>query len=185
MKTDEKPRARPESHGPVDKNFTPSLQHFQKDIERFLKSEGQCEKNEHGQTVYRGYQAAVPRMFRAYIEKKAFVPLVAEFRTWNWEWGYNDYLMELTDCLREAGQWPLLKELWAGVIAKRRTNYNKTKKAERALPDRIPEDLVTKTRELLLESLYRLRGYAVEQQQESDVREYLAMIARVEKRITA
>jgi hypothetical protein len=140
----------------MNEAFTPSFQHFQKDIERYLKSEGKCERNEHGQTVYRGYQTALSQMFREYIEKDAFEPLVAEFRTWNW-----------------------------AVIAKRRTNYNKTKKAQRALPDRIPEDLVTKTRELLLESLYRLQSYASEVQQESNVREYLEMIARVEKRIKA
>jgi hypothetical protein len=169
----------------MNKAFTPSFQHFQKDIERYLKSEGKCERNEHGQTVYRGYQAALPQMFREYIEKDAFAPLVAEFRKWNWEWGYNDHLLELTECLQEARNWPLLKELWAAVIAKRRTNYNKTKKAQRALPDRIPEDLVTKTRELLLESLYRLQSYASELQQESDMREYLEMIARVEKRTKA
>jgi hypothetical protein len=169
----------------MDKVFTPSFQHFQQDIERRLKSDGKCEKNEHGQTVYRGYQAAVDRMFREYIEKDALAPLVAEFRKWNWEWSYNDYLLELTECLRKAKHWPLLKELWAAVIAKRRTNYNKTKKAQRAVPDKIPADLVTKTRELLLESLHRLQNYASELQQESDVREYVEMIARVEKRIKA
>jgi hypothetical protein len=169
----------------VDKGFAPSFRHFQKDIERRLKSEGQCEKNEHGQTVYRGYPSALSRMFREYIENQAFAPLVAELRKWNWEWSYSDYLLELTECLREGRHWPLLKELWAAVIARRRTNYNKTKKAQRALPDRIPEDLVTKTRELLLESLNRLHGYASELEQESDVREYVEMISRVEKRITA
>jgi hypothetical protein len=165
--------------------FTPSFQQFQKDIERSLESDGKRDRNEHGQTVYRGYPAALSRMFREYITKDAFAPLVAEFRTWNWEWGYNDYLLELTKRLREMRNWPLLKELWAGVIAKRRTNYNKTKKAQRARPDRIPEDLVTKTRDLLLESLYRLQSYASEFRQESDVREYVEMIARVEKGIRA
>jgi hypothetical protein len=169
----------------VDKRFAPSFRHFQKDIERRLMSEGQCEKNEHGQTVYRGYPAALSRMFREYIENQAFAPLVAELRKWNWEWSYSDYLLELTECLREGRHWPLLNELWAAVIAKRRTNYNKTKKAQRAVPDRIPEDLVTKTRELLLESLHRLHGYASELEQESDVREYVEMISRVEKRIRA
>jgi len=169
----------------MHKAFIPSFQHFQKDIERYLESDGKCERNERGQTVYRGYQAAVSRMFREYIEEDAFAPLVAEFRKWNWEWSYNDYLLELTECLQEARNWPLLKELWAAVIAKRRTNYNKTKKAQKAQPDRIPEDLVTKTRELLLESLRRLHSYASELQQESDVRAYLEMITRVERRITA
>jgi hypothetical protein len=165
--------------------FTPSFEDFQKDIERYLESQGKREKNEHGQIVYRGYAAALSMMFREYVDKSAFAPLVAELRKWNWEWSYSDYLMETTDCLRQAGNWPLLRGLWTAVIAKRRTNYNKTKKAQRAAPDEIPEDLVTKTRNLLLESLYRLQGYATELQQESDVREYVEMIARVERRIKA
>jgi hypothetical protein len=87
-------------------SFAPSFQHFQKDIERFLKSAGKSEKNEHGQTVFRGYQAAVDLMFRAYTEKEAFAPLVAEF-----------------------------------------TNYNKTKKAQKAFPEKVSEELVEKTRQ--------------------------------------
>jgi hypothetical protein len=169
----------------MNKPFTPTFQHFHKDIERYLKSEGKYEKNEHGQTVYRGYQAAVDLMFHAYLEKEAFAPLVAEFRTWNWEWGYNNYLLGLTARLQDTGNWFLLKELWGAVIAKRRTNYNKTRKAHKALPEKIPEELVTKTRDILLDSLYRLRGYASGLQQESGVEEYLEMIARVEKRIKA
>ena len=169
----------------MNKSFTPSFQHFHKDIEHYLKSEGKCETNEHGQIVYRGYQASVDHMFRAYMEKEAFAPLVAEFRTWNWEWGYSNYLLDLTARLQDTGNWLLLKELGGAVIAKRRTNYNKTKKAQKALPEKIPEELVTKTSELLLDSLYRLRSYASELQQESEVGEYLEMIARVERRIKA
>lgn len=165
-----------------DRVFTPSFQHFQNDIERRLRIEGNCEKNEHGQTVYRGYQPAVVEMFRAYIDRKAFAPLVAEFRTWNWEWNYDSFLWELTAGLQQAGHWALLKELWGSVIAKRRTNYNKTRKARRAAPDRISEELLTKTRDLLLDSLYRLKNYASELQQESDIGKYLEMIARVEQR---
>jgi hypothetical protein len=169
----------------MKKVFTPSFQNFQTDIERYLESMGKCERNEHGQTVYRGYHAASAQMFRAYIEGDAFAPLVAVFRNWNWEWSYDDSLLELTARLQKARNWPLLKELWAGVIAKRITNYNKTKKAHRALPERVPEVLVTKTRELLLDSLYRLRSLASEMQRESEVDEYLEMTARVERRITA
>jgi len=170
---------------PMNRRFAPSLQHFQKDIESYLKSEGKCEKNEHGQTVYRGYPAALDRMFRVYLEQEAFAPLVAEFRKWNWEWGYNNYLLDLTVRLQEAGRWPLLRELWAGVVAKRRTNYNKTKKAQKAVPEKIPEELVAKTRELLLDALYQLRSYASGFRQESEIGEYLEMIARVEKRLKA
>ena len=158
----------------------PSFKHFQNDIERRLKLQGKCEKNEHGQLVFRGYPAALEQMFRAYMNEKAFVPLVAELRKWNWEWSYNDYLTELTADLQKARNWSLLRELWGAVIAKRRTNYNKTKKARRGAPDRIPEELVTKTRDLLLEALYRLKQYAAEFQEESDIGEYAQMIERVE-----
>ena len=48
----------------MNRSFTPSFQHFHKDVERYLESEGKCEKNEHGQMVYRGYPAAVEKMFR-------------------------------------------------------------------------------------------------------------------------
>ena len=169
----------------MNRSFAPSFRHFHNDVESYLKSEGKCEKNEHGQTVYRGYQAAVDLMFRAYMEKEAFAPLVAEFRKWNWEWNYDDYLMELTSGLLQTRDWPLLKELWAAVIAKRRTNYNKTKKAQKSLPEKIPEELVTKTRNLLLDSLYRLQWHASELGHESDVAPYVEMIVRVEKRIKA
>ena len=168
-----------------DTTFTPSFQHFHNDVERYLQSEGKCEKNEHGQMVFRGYQAAFALMFRTYMEKEAFTPLVAEFRKWNWEWGYDDHLLTLTLALHQARDWPLLKELWAAVVAKRRTNYNKTKKAQKAVPEKIPEELVTKTRELLLDSLYRLQRYASELGHESDVGAYVEMIARVEKRMNA
>ena len=164
----------------MNTSFTPSLQDFHKDVERYLKSEGKCERNEHGQTVYRGYPAAVARMFRTYLENEAFTPLVAEFRKWNWEWSYNDYLLELSSGLQREKDWPLLKELWAAVVAKRRTNYNKTKKAQKSVPDKIPEELLTKTKDLLLESLHRLQQYASELGHEADVKEYVAMIVRVE-----
>jgi hypothetical protein len=169
----------------MNKSFTPTFQNFQKDIERHLKSEGKCEKNEHGQTVYHGYQTSLDQMFRAYLAMKAFDPLVAEFRKWNWEWGYNNYLLDLTTHLQDAKNWLLLKELWGAVIAKRKTNYNKTKKAQKAFTEMIPDELVKKTRELLLDSLDRIRNYAIELQQESDIGEYVDMIARVEKRIKA
>ena len=169
----------------MGRTFTPSLQEFQNDIERYLTSEGKREKNEHGQIVFRGYPAAVALMFRTYMEKEAFVPLVAEVRKWNWEWSYGDYLLDLTTALQQNRDWPLLEELWAAVVAKRRTNYNETKKAQKAVPDKIPEELVTKTRDLLLDSLYRLQRHASELGHESDVGAYLEMTVRVEKRMKA
>ena len=169
----------------MNPSFVPSFQHFQADIERYLKAMGTVEKNEHGQTVYRGYDAALSAMFRAYIEKDARAPLVAEFRKWNWEWHYGDYLLELTGHLRRSGDWPLLKSLWTGVVTKRRTNYNKTKKARKKVPDKVPEELVEKTRRLLLESLYQLRDYAAEFETLSELEDYVTMITKVEKRLNA
>jgi len=169
----------------MESSFTPSFQHFHLDVERYLKSEGKCEKNEHGQTVFRGYPAALEMMFRTYMEKEAFAPLVAEFRKWNWEWGYDDHLLEITSGLQQKRDWPLLKDLWAAVVAKRRTNYNKTRNARKFAPDKVPEELVTRTRDLLLESLHRLQGYASELGREADVVAYLEMTVRVEKRVKA
>jgi hypothetical protein len=164
------------------KPFAPSFQDLQKDIERLLKSNGQVEKNEHGQTVFRGYPAALAGMFRLYLDEGALAPLVGELRKWNWEWSYSEYLLELTSRLQEKRDWPLLKTLWAAVVAKRRTNYNKTRKAQKSVPDKIPDELVTKTQGLLLESLHRLQGYASELGHSADVEEYLEMTARVEQR---
>jgi len=166
-------------------SFTPSFQHFHNDIERLLKSEGKCGKNEHGQTVFHGYQDALDQMFQTYLQEEAFAPLVAEFRKWNWEWDYGDYLLVLTARLQQEKDWPLLKELWAAVVAKRRTNYNKTKTARKSVPDKVSEDLVTKTAELLLDSLSRLQRYASERGRETEVDEYAAMAGRVERRIKA
>ena len=169
----------------MERAFAPSFQHFQKDIERYLRHEGKVEKNERGQTVFRGYPPAVEHFFRLYMDREVFTPLVAEFRTWNWEWGYDDHLSELTTALLRTRNWPLLKELWAAVVAKRRINYNKTKTARRADPDHIPEELVTKTKDLLLDSLYQLQRYASELGHEADIGAYVEMIARVEKRLKA
>jgi hypothetical protein len=71
------------------------------------------------------------------------------------------------------------------VVAKRRTNYNKTKKARKAAPEKIPEELEEKTRALLIESLSRLRDYASEFGKESEIEEYAAMLARVERKLNA
>ena len=165
----------------MPKPFTPSFKDMHKDIERYLKSEGKVEKNEHGQEVYRGYDAALSLMFRLYMNEEAFVPLVAEFREWNWEWSYNDFLFTLTARLQEKKNWPCLKELWGAVIAKRRTNYNITRKTRKSHPEKIPESLVEKTRQLLLESLKRFEAYAAGLGQESDIAEYLDMMERVQK----
>jgi hypothetical protein len=165
----------------MSKSFTPSFKNVQSDIERYLESEGKCETNEFGQTVYRRYDAALKLIFDSYLREAAYVPLVAHLRTWNWEWSYNDYLLALTSRLEKARNWPCLKKLWTAVIAKRKTNYNKTRKWRKALPEKIPESSLQKTRKLLLESLASLEAYAEKLGQESDISEYLEMKARVEK----
>ena len=169
----------------MSRSFAPSFQHFQKDVERYLKSKGQVEKNEHGQTVYRGYQAELARMFRTYIDKEAFAPLVAEFRKWNWEWSYDEHLLELTSRLHEKQRLAAAQ----GALGRRRceaqNQLQQDQEGSEGLPDKIPEELVTKTQDLLLESLYRLQRYASELGHESEVGEYVEMIARVEKRLKA
>ena len=62
---------------------------------------------------------------------------------------------------------------------------NKTKTAQKSVPDKVPDELVTKTKDLLLESLDRLQQYASELGHESDVKEYVGMTVRVEKRLKA
>ncbi len=165
----------------MTKAFTPSFKDLQKDIERYLKSEGKVEKNEHGQEVYRGYEAALSIMFHLYMNEEAFAPLVADLRKWNWEWSYNDFLLTLTAQLENGNDWPSIKELWTAVIAKRKTNYNITRKFRKSVPQKIPESLLEKTRELLLESLQRFEIYAAKLGQESDIAEYIEMMERVQK----
>ena len=161
----------------MNSTFTPTFRHFQNDIERYLKSEGKCETNEFGQTVFRGYEAAVPEMFEEYLEYGAFAPLVA-----GWA--------KCPGCgtasrLKEAGDWPLLFELLSAVVAKRKTNYNKTKKARNAAPAKVPEALVIKTRDLLLESLHWLCDAAAEFRREAEVAKFAAMIPKVERGLAA
>jgi hypothetical protein len=165
----------------MPKPFPPSFKDLNKDIERYLKSEGKVEKNKQGQEVFHGYPAALSLMFGLYMNKDALAPLIAEFRKWNWEWGYNDFLLTLTARLEETKNWPGLKELWMAVIAKRRTNYNITRKLRKSHAQEIPESLLQKTRELLLESLKRFEAYAVRLGQESDIAEYLEMLERVKR----
>ena len=163
------------------KSFTPSYKDIQKDIERYLKSEGKYEKNELGQEVYRGYSEALDLMFQLYMNEEAFVPLVVDFRKWNWEWSYNDFLLALTAQLQKTKNWPCLKDLWSAVIAKRKTNYNITRKVRKSHPEKIPESLLQKTKLLLLASLQQFKAYAVELGQESDIAVYLDMMERVQK----
>jgi len=73
---------------------------------------------------------------------------------------------------------------WPGGLS-RLSNGGSRDVSQKSFPEKIPEELVTKTRDLLLESLHRLQQYASELGHESDVKEYLAMTGRVEKRMKA
>jgi hypothetical protein len=44
--------------------------------------------------------------------------------------------VELSSGLQHNKDWPLLKELWTAVVAKRGTNYNKTKTAQKSVPEK-------------------------------------------------
>lgn len=164
----------------MPKSFTPLFKDIQKDIERYLKSEGKYEKNEHGQGVYRGYDEALDLMFRLYMKEEAFIPLVMHFRKWNTEWGYNNFLLTITTALERVKNWLLLKDLWAAVIAKRRKHYNDTLKYRKLVPEKITESMLEETKQLLLEALKRLETYAINFGQQSDITKYLEMMERVQ-----
>ncbi len=169
----------------MPKPFTPSFKNLQKDLENYIKSQGKCEKNEFGQTVYHGYDAALSLMFKTYIKQEAFDSLTDHFRRWNWEWGYNNYFDRLTAALEHAKDWKNLKVIWSAVIAKRKTNYNKTLKVHRAVPDRVPESSVTKTRRLLIESIDDMRKCGSKFKKSGEISDYLEMKSRVEKGLKA
>lgn len=138
--------------------FKPRFNDFQGDIERYLRHLGNTPTIKDGMMVFHGYDEALKRMFRQYIAVEAFDPLVAHFRRWNWELGYNPFLLELTEALAERQDWPRLKLLWDGVIAKRRKLYNDVRKIERRKPSALSADTVHQSRERLLETLRRVRS---------------------------
>ncbi len=169
----------------MTKPFKPSFKTLQKDLENYIKHKGRCDKNEFGQTVYHGYDAALALMFKSYIQEKAFDQLTDHFRKWNWEWNYDDYFTRLITTLERAKDWKNLKQLWEAVIAKRKTNYNKTRKAHQDVPDQVPETSVVKTRNLLLESLDDMRKCGKKFGTEKEIAQYLDMKNRVQKGLKA
>jgi hypothetical protein len=60
--------------------FRPLISALAKGHQTLSEEPGQVEKNGLGQTVYRGYQAALAQVFRTYIDEGAFAHLVAKFR---------------------------------------------------------------------------------------------------------
>lgn len=157
--------------------FSPSFVKFQLDIEAYLVAQGKREKTKDGFIVFHGYDAALKFMFDRYLEEGALEPLVSHFRTWNWEHSYNDYLIRLTNALLGRADWPLLKRLWSGVISKRRRLYNDIRKLERKAPGTLPAPSVRASKEKLLETLERVRSYAVKIGSAEDMKSYEKMIS--------
>ena len=161
--------------------FQPSFDDFQKDIERYITSIGKRERLKDGKMIFWGYEDALKMMFRRYLEHGAFDPLVAHFRSWNWEVGYNDYLLELTTALVTRRDWPRLQRLWEGVIARRRKFYNEVWKIEKDDPGTLPSKTVVESKELLLETLGRVKAFAEDLGQPEDADKYTKMMGRVQR----
>jgi hypothetical protein len=159
--------------------FSPSFVKFQEDTERYLVARGKRDKTKEGFIVFHGYDAALKLMFNRFLEAGALEPLVSHFRTWNWEHAYNGYLLRLTDVLLEQPDWPLLKRLWSGVIAKRRKLYNDIRKLERKAPGTVSSSSVKGSREKLVETLVRVRAFSARIGSAEDTQSYESIIGRV------
>jgi hypothetical protein len=92
----------------------------------------------------------------AYLENKAYDPLISNLRYWNWEVGDNKFLDELTEKLNEAEDWPRLKKLWGSVMLKRRKLYNQMNDIMREDQGAIPLKDFNNAKGLLLTTLNRL-----------------------------
>ena len=160
-------------------DFNPAYKDFQKDIERYLISIGKREKSKDGMIVFWGYDDALKLIFQRYLDQGAFDPLVTHFKNWNWEVGYNGYLLELTAALLARRNWPLLQRLWDGVVAKQRKLYNQMWKIEKDAPGTLPSKQIIDSRELFLESLNRLIGFAEDIGEPGEMDKYAQMIERV------
>ena len=161
--------------------FQPAFKNFQADIERYIISIGKCEKSKDGFTIFRGYEDALKLMFRRYLDGEAFDPLVSYFRRWNWEWSYNDFLIELTTALSSRRDWPRLQLLWDSVVAKRKKNYNEIWKIEKDKPGAISSKTVAESKELLLDTLKRVIAFAEEFGGAEESAKYSVMIDRVRR----
>ena len=170
------------NHLRMANEFHPSFKDFQKDIERYIISIGKYEKTKDGMMIFRGYFDALQMIFRRYLEHGAFDPLVAHFRSWNWEVGYNDYLLELTTALVARRDWPRLQRLWDGVIARRRKFYNEVWKIEKDDPGTLPSKTLVDSEESLMETLGRVKAFADDLGQPGDADKYTKMMGRVQSR---
>jgi hypothetical protein len=162
--------------------FSPNYKNFQKDIERYLTSIGKREKRSDGMIVFRGYDDALRYMFKTYLEEGALEPLTKEFRSWNWEHGYNDFLEELTNTLRRKGDWQNLKLLWEnGVLRCRRKLYNDMWKIEKDAPGTIEPKSFNTAKERLREALTDIRELAEAFGSAEEIGEYRKMTEKISK----
>ena len=145
----------------ADKQFVPTFKNVHRDIERYIEHSGKAEKRKDGFLVYHGYFAAQQLVVDQYLDERAYEPLVRHFRSWNWEVGDNDFLLDLTARLKRDGEWSLLETLWGSVISKRKKLYAEMRRLRKSDPELIPLDQFGEARGLLASSLERLRDLAV------------------------
>jgi len=136
--------------------YQPDFKNFQRDIERYLAHIGKREKRADGMIVFHGFPEAQRAMFDRYLEAEVLEPLVGEFKTWNWEYSYDDFLLELTAALEKKRDWTGLETLWRSVLTKRKKLYNELRKLDRDDPAALPRDSLAGARERLLETAGRL-----------------------------
>ena len=162
-------------------SFTPSFQNLDKDVERYLVSQGKFKKLKNGMIRFHGYYEAQEFFFRVYLEKKAYDPLISNLRYWNWEVGDNKFLDELTEKLNEAKDWPRLKKLWGSVMSKRRKLYNQMTDIMRKDQGAIPLKDFNNAKRLLLATLNRLLAMAEKYGASDEIAIYSKMVERVGK----
>lgn len=162
--------------------YEPAYKDFQRDIEHYLTSIGQREKRADGILVFRGYDDALQKMFQMYLEHGALEPLVKHFRSWNWEYGVNDYLLELTEALKQDGDWQGLKLLWEkGVLRCRKKLYNDLRKLEKNAPELFePESLAT-AKARLIETLQQTIALAEVFGSTAEVEAYRGLLQAAEQ----
>lgn len=161
--------------------FDPRFDDVHKDVERYLTSLGKRTKRADGMIVFTGYDSGRDHVIALYFEREAWPPLVRYFRSWNWEQGYNKFLLRLSEELRKRRDWPHLRTLWEGVLSKRRVAYNAAWKMTRRDPAELGPEPLARARALLLETLERLAVFAGQIGTPEDGARYDAMIQRVAK----
>ena len=161
--------------------YQPSFMNVHRDIERYIEHAGQVERRKDGFLVYRGYDAAQQFVIDEYLKTKTYEPLVKYFRSWNWEVGDNDFLINLTDRLRDEREWGHLKKLWNGVISKRRQQFREMCRIHKQSAKVLTQDQMDHARNLLVSSLERLRDFATELNDVEEAQSLQKQIAQLDQ----